>query len=1034
MQLRFTPLRLAALASLALSAQAAAQQQTPPPATPPSPSTPGDVTPTENVPAATAAPEAAPTGERKQAQEEIVVTGSRVRRKDLTTPAPVTVISREQLTTSAVANIGDFLQQLPEQGNATNTQVNNGGDGETQISLRSLGASRTLVLVDGKRMVAGGGGAGQTFSGGVIDLNTIPTAAIERVEILKDGASAIYGSDAIGGVVNIITRRRMNGVEASAYAGTSQHADGTVYDLSILGGASSDKGSFILGAGYYDQKLFFAGARDWASHALAYDYNWQADGLTDPSKCKPGTPNCAVGFGGSSAVPQGRVNSLTPGVDCTNGLCTALAGTFGSTKRNWIHDPSAPACSGAQSGIATSGPTAGHNPNGDCQTSGWRPFDVTTDLYNYQSVNYLITPSTRISFFGNGEFHVSDYARVYSQVSFVNRQSNILLAPEPLFTSLATPPIVVSATNQFNPFGVNLPDVRRRLIELSGRNNGWDLDTIRVVAGIDGTAPEVFGPLQGWYWDASFTFGRNSGLTTYFGSLNTQLTQNGLGPQSAPGQCGTGPANGCTPVNLFGGPGTITPAMATALGLYKGINQGWNQLAVTEVNVSGELFSVAADRPAGLALGFQHRNEWGGYIPNSIAQAQLDTDFNSFATQGSYYVNEAYGELDVPLVSRMPLAEEVEVQGAIRLFDYNTFGSGGTFKLGARWRPIHDVTLRGTYSTGFRAPGIPELYAGRAPNFPAATDPCDTTNPQYAGQCGTALNNGGGLIQIPEHIGGNAHLQAERARIWTIGAVFEPTMVRGFTTTVDYYHIKILNALGLEAPSTVPLGAYIGVGAILHACYPGAGGTPDPAACALITRDASGAITNVEDINVNQGDIRTSGIDLAAQYNMPTDFGRFLFRVTGTYLLYITAHPYPNTTIEGKGNYDLGVNPSVKFNAGANYSLGGLDLGVFGRFIGPFTECADSTGVGSSGAACSYHVTDANGNPYPSHRVPAEMTFDVFAGYRLRHPAGTTSFTAGIRNVFNTNPVTVYNSFLTYADPAYDFVGRYFYGRITHAF
>ena len=131
MQLRFTPLRLAALASLALSAQAAAQQQTPPPATPPSPSTPGDVTPTENVPAATAAPEAAPTGERKQAQEEIVVTGSRVRRKDLTTPAPVTVISREQLTTSAVANIGDFLQQLPEQGNATNTQVNNGGDGET---------------------------------------------------------------------------------------------------------------------------------------------------------------------------------------------------------------------------------------------------------------------------------------------------------------------------------------------------------------------------------------------------------------------------------------------------------------------------------------------------------------------------------------------------------------------------------------------------------------------------------------------------------------------------------------------------------------------------------------------------------------------------------------------------------------------------------------------------------------------------------------------------------------------------------------
>jgi len=1000
MQLRFTALKWATLATFAVSGIARAQEQTPP-ATQTSPSTPGDTA--QSVPEG-AAPEAAGPSERKQAQEEIVVTGSRVRRKDLTTPAPVTVINRQQIQTSGVANIGDFLQQLPEQGNAANTQVNNGGDGETQISLRSLGAGRTLVLIDGKRMVAGGGGAGSTFTGGVVDLNTIPTAAIERVEILKDGASAIYGSDAIGGVVNIITRRRMNGIEASAYAGTSQHADGTVYDLSILGGASNDKGSFILGAGYYDQKLMYAGARDWAVNALAYDYTVGA-----------------IGKGGSSAVPQGRVNGLDP-TTCTTALCTSLTGAFGPTRRNWIYDPAAPACSGLQS-----------NPLSGCQADGWRPFNNAKDLYNYQAVNYLITPSTRYSFFGNGEFHVSDYARVYSQASFVNRQSSILLAPEPLFTINSG--LTVSATNAFNPFGKDLTDVRRRLVELSGRSNGFDLDTIRLVAGMDGTMPESFGPFHGWYWDASFNFGRGSGLTTYFGSLNTQLTQNGLGPSSG-GQCigaGGAPIPACTPVDLFHGAGTITPEMATTLGLYKGINQGWNQQAVTEVNLSGELFTVAADRPAGLALGFQHRNEWGGYIPNSIAQAQLDTDFNSFATQGSYYVNEVYAELDVPLVSRMPFAEEIEVQGAFRGFDYSTFGTGGTFKLGARWRPIQDFTLRGTYSTGFRAPGIPELYAGRAPNFPAATDPCDTTNPAYASQCGTALNNQGGLIQIPETIGGNANLQPERARIWTVGAVFEPTMVRGFTLTTDYYYIKIKNALGLQSPTTI--GASIGVGAILHACYPGAGGTPDPNACALITRDPSGVITNVEDINVNQGDISTSGIDLAAQYNLPTDFGRFLFRLNGNYLIYLTATPFPNTTIEGKGNYDLGVNPALKFNAGINYTLGGLDLGVFGRFVGPFTECADSNAGGSSGAACSYHVTAASGQPFPTHQVPAEMTFDVSGAYKLRNPAGTTTFSAGIRNIFNTNPVRVYNSFLTYADTsAYDFVGRFFYGRITHAF
>ncbi len=778
MQLRCTALRLATFAVLAVSGMAAAQQ-TPPPETQSSPSTPGDVNPQSQTAPAQTAPVAAPAettvtpsgGERQRAEEEIVVTGSRVRRKDLTTPAPVTVINREQLQTSAVANIGDFLQQLPEQGNATNTQVNNGGDGQTQVSLRSLGAQRTLVLIDGKRMVAGGGGAGATLTGGVVDLNSIPTNAIERVEILKDGASAIYGSDAIGGVVNIITRRRMNGVELSGYTGTSQHADGTVYDLSALGGAASDKGSFILGAGYYDQKLMYASARTWADHALAYDYNWKADGLDDPTTCTRGAPNCAIGYGGSSAVPQGRVNGLNPST-CTTATCVAMQNAFGATKRNWIYDPAAPACSGAQS-----------NPLSGCQADGWRPFNNATDLYNYQAVNYLITPSSRISFFGNGEFHVSDYARVYSQATYVNRQSSILLAPEPLFTTNAG--VTVSAANQYNPFGVDLIDVRRRLVELSGRSNGFDLDTIRVVTGIDGTTPESFGPLKGWYWDVSFNYGRNWGVTTYFGSLNTQLTQQGLGPSfqdSSGWHCGTAaqPIGGqCVPVDLFHGAGSITSAQATALGTYTGINRGWNQQAVTEVNLSGELFQLAADRPAGLALGYQHRNEWGGYTPNSIAQAGLDTDFNAQATAGNFYVNEGYAELDVPIVSRQPFVEELEVQGAVRYYNYNTFGDGATWKLGARYRPIPDVTLRGTWATGFRAPGIPELYGGQGPNFPSQTDPCDTTNPAYQSQCGSAWNNGGGLSQIPETIGGNAHLNPEKSHSWTIGTVIEPSIARG---------------------------------------------------------------------------------------------------------------------------------------------------------------------------------------------------------------------------------------------------------------
>src|SRR5216683_1515835 len=222
--------------------------------------------------------EGEPAPGTKPMEEEILVTGSRLRRKDLTTPAPVTVLTRQQLQESGRVTIGDFLQLLPEQGNAPNFQLNNGGstysaDGSTRISLRSLGVTRTLVLVNGRRMVNAGLGASSA-----VDLNSIPTAALERIEILGDGASAVYGSDAIAGVVNIITRKRMDGVEFNGFTGVSQHGDAQVYDVNLLAGAQGPRGSFMFGAGYYNQKEFFAGARDWAANALSYDFNAAKEG------------------------------------------------------------------------------------------------------------------------------------------------------------------------------------------------------------------------------------------------------------------------------------------------------------------------------------------------------------------------------------------------------------------------------------------------------------------------------------------------------------------------------------------------------------------------------------------------------------------------------------------------------------------------------------------------------------------------------------------------------------------------------------
>src|SRR3989454_3622683 len=251
---------------LATARAASAQQETPPP----SAETPSQAPAAEAGSPVASEPVTEAAGKRS-ATEEIVVTGSRIRRKDLTTPAPVTVISRDQVQASGKVSIGDFLQTIPEQGNSTNTAVNNGGDGTVNVALRSLGQNRTLVLGDGKRMVFGAGGNGGTLASAV-DLNAIPISAIERVEILKDGASSLYGSDAIAGVVNIITRKKANGTEVSGYTGTSSRGGGTAYDLSLTTGASGDTGNFIFTGGYFNQNEIFAGQRGWAQNAVAYNF------------------------------------------------------------------------------------------------------------------------------------------------------------------------------------------------------------------------------------------------------------------------------------------------------------------------------------------------------------------------------------------------------------------------------------------------------------------------------------------------------------------------------------------------------------------------------------------------------------------------------------------------------------------------------------------------------------------------------------------------------------------------------------------
>src|SRR6202158_2198948 len=286
------------------------------------PTTPAEPPPAEAATPATEAAtpstdEGAPRRGRKAGEEEIIVTGSRIRRKDLTTPAPITVINREAIQASGRVTIGDFLQSLPEQGSAVNTQQNNGGSGATRIDLRGLNNQRTLVLINGRRLVNTGTGGS---SGVVAALTTVPTAAVERIEILKDGASAVYGSDAIAGVINIITRKSYNGVEASVYSGVSTHGDGAIYDVNATAGVSGDLGSVLFTAGDYDQEPVFAGDRGFSQFQQTLDYA----GVT-------------VTNVGSSRAPNGRVSA--PGTG-GNALWQTLVNRFGCTNCSFHYYPS----------------------------------------------------------------------------------------------------------------------------------------------------------------------------------------------------------------------------------------------------------------------------------------------------------------------------------------------------------------------------------------------------------------------------------------------------------------------------------------------------------------------------------------------------------------------------------------------------------------------------------------------------------------------------------------------------------------------
>ena len=491
-------------------------------------------------------------------EQAIIVTGSRIHTDPLTNRQPVTQLGQEDIARTGLSATADVLQRLPVSGGGLNTRNNNSGNignppdgggvgaGAAEIDLRFLGARRVLVLVDGQRWVAGTAGSGIP---GSVDLNTIPSSMIDHIEVLQESASPIYGSDAIAGVVNIITRRQQDGLDAYAQAGGYvEEGDGFTQDYGANWGWSGANSHFVVGANYTRQELVSSADRELSAFPAPY------------------ATSCLAG-GCSSGAANGRFVITDP--NTLNSL-NLTVGNVGATP---LYNPAAP---NVVSGSNT-----------------FRSF-TTLDRFNFGPSNYLLTPSERIGAFASWEQEFANDVTFRLRVSYADRKSANQAAPLPLFigqdagNGTILDDTVVSATNPYNPFGFALNTstysfIGRRMVEAGPRHFEQDVETWDVAAMLDGQW-ELFG--NTWYWDANASWGQNSAEQAFTGDINVARVQQALGPAA-------GCTGACVPLNLFGGAGTITPAMLGWIG-YTEHNSSESELTDFTFNVTGDLMQMPA--------------------------------------------------------------------------------------------------------------------------------------------------------------------------------------------------------------------------------------------------------------------------------------------------------------------------------------------------------------------------------------------------------------------------------------------------------
>ncbi|WP_137167701.1 TonB-dependent receptor domain-containing protein [Salinimonas lutimaris] len=923
----------------------------------------------------------------EQDVEKISVTGSRIRKVDFVSNAPVATVGEEQFSLTATVNTESLLNTLPQVVPGLDRTSNNPGNGTATVDLRGLGTNRTLVLINGTRAVP-------TTASGTVDINSIPTALIKDVEVLTGGASAVYGSDAVAGVVNFILKDDFEGVQLQSGYEVTEQGDAEIYnaDFTIGGNFADGKGNVVFNVSFTDRKELFQGDRDFSTFAQFDD---GVGGLFN---------------GGSSGVPS-------------NAIFSAGFADFAPDSQAIIFN---------QDGSVRPFVGAGDN----------------NDFYNFAPVNYIQLPQERHQISALGSYELSDNAEVYGRAMFTDSRVPQQLAATPIFQtttfSLDNNPFLTTEAQQLlsgtigddvDTDGDGIADtatalVRRRLLEVGPRRSEETFQSYQMQVGVRGS----FGD-SAWTYDAYYQTGKATNSSAQLGNVNRDRFDQALLLASEDGNvivdadgnpsCADTSANGstvaCAPMNIFG-EGNISEDAAAYLRTAVASQAVFDQklFGANIAGDSGEWFELPGG-PLGIAFGYEHRKEDFEFLPSQDLAAGTIAGFNGAPpVEGGYTSSEWYAEAYLPILFGEEWAESLDVELAYRSADYSTAGTAESYKISASWAPVDEVRFRAGFNTAVRAPNISELFSPAGEGFPGAADPCSASgapaNPsaELSALCqatgvpadavfGASLNPASG--QVRNLVGGNPELGVEEADTLTVGVVLTPT--DDFSVSLDYFDIEIEDVI-----STV------GTNNTLDLCYNSAAGGVGSTFCNNVTRRADGTIDFVTDSFQNAATRTLKGYDLIASYSIDAGPGALSLDYLGTYTAESDFFAFPGAdAIECAGNFGLDCGeplPEYKHRLTVKYGMDDFTVQMLWRYVGEVED-------------------DDAGTDYAVETISAHSYFDLMGTYYV---SDNYKVTAGVDNLFDKQPpIMGDNAQQANTYPAtYDVFGRTYYVRLTATF